>query len=170
MPVRIRPLAADEWGIWRELSLAARRNDPDAFCDSYEDLSARRDTEWIDLVRSTAAHPEGDLLIAESDGEPIGITFCRIREDRVTVGIGSMWVVPEARHAGTGRALLEAALGWGRDRGATRADLWVTAGNGRAEQMYRSAGFTRTGASGVLREGSPLRIAEMARDLADRSD
>jgi GNAT superfamily N-acetyltransferase len=164
MPVIIRPLADDEWETWREMTLAARRHDPDAFCDAYDTLAAQADAEWTDLVASTVAHPDGELLIAEVDGRTVGTAFCRIREDRLTVGIGSMWVAPEARRTGAGRALLEAAIAWGVARGAERADLWVTAGNGPAERMYRAAGFEPSGETGSLRAGSPLRIIHLERD------
>lgn len=63
------------------------------------------------------------------------------------------------------KSLLEAALGWLRERGLTTVELWVTEGNGPAETLYRAFGFECTGATGELREGPELRIGEMRREV-----
>ena len=76
-----------------------------------------------------------------------------------------MWVDPEARGRGVGRALLEAAEAWGRDRGCTAASLSVTAGNSPAERLYRQAGYEPTGESEPLRDGSTLSCVRMAKQL-----
>ena len=72
---------------------------------------------------------------------------------------------PEARGLGVGRALLDAAEAWGRQRGCAAASLYVTAGNSAAEELYRSAGYEPTGVCEPLRAGSSLECVQLAKEL-----
>jgi GNAT superfamily N-acetyltransferase len=123
------------------------------------------DDEWIDLVASTVDHPRGLLLVADQAGDAVGLTFARVSEDGITTHVGAMWVEPDARGGGVGRELLGEALSWGRSLGSTRAELWVTVGNSRAERFYAAAGFAPTGKTDVLREGSHLKVIALSLDL-----
>lgn len=164
MAMTVRQLRGNEWPVWRELRLRSLLDAPDAFCADLDETSGQPDAWWDDLVASTAAHPRGALWCAEADGEPAGIAFSRIDATGI-VHIGSMWVAPSGRSRGAGRALVDAALDWGREGGATSAELWVTVGNGHAETLYENAGFTDTGERDALREDSDLEIARMVREL-----
>jgi GNAT superfamily N-acetyltransferase len=159
----VRPIGAEEWRAWRELRLRALAESPDAFRSTLGEVSSRPDDHWMEEVRRTAGHPDGELWIAELDGVPAGQAFSRM--DGNSVHIGAMWVAPEARGRGIGRALLEATEDWGRKRGSTRALLSVTAGNSPAEQLYRASGYERTGGVEPLRDGSVLRCVELAKEL-----
>lgn len=64
-----------------------------------------------------------------------------LAEDGRTVEIGGMWVHPERRRTGIGGELLSLILGWARERGATRAGLWVRASNTPARLLYERHGF-----------------------------
>ena len=61
-----------------------------------------------------------------------------------------------SRRLEVGRALVKHAFDWGIEHGAGRARLAVTIGNEPAEQLYTTAGFTPTGETEPLREGSDL--------------
>lgn len=164
MSVIVRQLRTSEWPLWRDLRLRSLVDSPDAFCADLDRERAHADAWWDDLVASTVAHPRGALWCAESDGAPTGIAFSRIDSNGV-IHVGSMWVAPEGRSHGAGRALVDAALEWGRTGGASSAELWVTVGNGHAETLYERAGFRDTGDRDSLREGSDLQIARMVREL-----
>jgi GNAT superfamily N-acetyltransferase len=58
-----------------------------------------------------------------------------------------MWVAPEARRAGVGRALIDGAAHWARSWGALRIVLWVTGVNEGAQRFYEAIGFR------VMRDG-----------------
>jgi GNAT superfamily N-acetyltransferase len=164
MTVAVRQLVPSEWATWRDLRLRSLADAPDAFCADVNTERAHPDAWWDDLVSSTAAHPRGALWSAEVDGHPAGIAFSRI-DGAGVLHLGSMWVAPEGRSRGLGRALVEAALDWGRSGGASSAELWVTLGNGHAEALYENAGFEDTGDRDSLRDGSDLEIARMAQEL-----
>jgi GNAT superfamily N-acetyltransferase len=56
-----------------------------------------------------------------------------------------MWVAPEARGSGAGRALVEAVVAWATERGAKRLTTSVTEGNAAGAALYAAAGFADTG-------------------------
>jgi GNAT superfamily N-acetyltransferase len=53
----------------------------------------------------------------------------------------SMWVAPQARREGVGRAWSDAAADWARSWGARRIVLWVTGANEGAQRFYEKIGF-----------------------------
>jgi ribosomal protein S18 acetylase RimI-like enzyme len=59
-----------------------------------------------------------------------------------------LYVVPERRGHGLGRALLEAAMQHARERGAAHIDLGTSEDDVAARALYENAGFTN-------REGGP---------------
>lgn len=161
----VRPLRPDEWETWRDLRLRALAESPDAFRQTLEGEAALPEDLWKELAHRSAEHPDGETWVAELDGAPVGQAFSRVKEDRSTLGIGAMWVAPEARGRGVGRALLDAAEAWGKARGCTNVSLSVTEGNSSAERLYRAAGYEPTGSTESLRDGSPLQCVELAKGL-----
>lgn len=77
----------------------------------------------------------------------------------------AMWVAPDARGAGVGRALVEAVAAWARYRGCGRVVLFVTETNQRARGFYEACGFADTGERRPLREGSDLDVLVFAKTL-----
>lgn len=161
----VRPIRADEWETWRDLRLRALADSPESFRQTLEEERAYPDARWQELARHSAESPDGETWVAEVDGVPAGQAFSQVGEDRSTLGIGAMWVAPEARGQRVGRALLEAAEAWGRDRGCTAASLSVAEGNSPAGELYRGAGYEPTGFAEALREGSPLQCVRLAKEL-----
>lgn len=165
MEYNIRPITGDEWRLWRSLRLRAVEESPDSFRSTLAAESAEAEDWWKKLIGATAEHPRGLLLVAEAGTDPIGMLFGRLDDDGEVLDIGAMWVDPEARRQGAGSGLLEAALAWGRNAGATRAELWVTVGNEAAERLYEGAGFASTGETEPLREGSELTVVRLSTQI-----
>lgn len=57
--------------------------------------------------------------------------------------LDELYVVPEQRNAGIGRALLDEALATARADGCIGFDLEVARGHERADHLYERAGFHR---------------------------
>lgn len=103
MTMTVRPLAAKEWRTFRDLRVQALRESPDAFFGTSEEIVDLTDDEWIEIVESTALHPQGELLVLEVDGTPLGTAFVSIREEGAIGTIGAMWVdLPHDGTAGPG--------------------------------------------------------------------
>ena len=67
------------------------------------------------------------------------------------VELAQMWVAPEARRRGVGRALVDTVVEWA---GAREARLGVADGNAAAERLYEACGFELSGEVLPLFEGS----------------
>ena len=97
----------------------------------------------------------GIFLIAEDfvpevGGKPVGWAFAHdipghlfvVAPERRHGSIAELFVVPEARGKGLGRALIEGCEAWARGRGHQLLTLGVLARNARAIRAYEGAGFT----------------------------
>lgn len=142
---RIQP---EEWALLRDMRLLALHDAPEAFGQSYENAAAESELEWRSTARAASAgdrrawffaRPEGGV---PSGGRPaeLGMVQARRRPPDDCL-VFSMWVAPEARRAGVGRALIGAAADWARSWGGRRIVLWVTGANERAMRFYERIGF-----------------------------
>ena len=90
---------------------------------------------------------ESTLLMAEVDGQLLGFcqlypTWCSVAAARIFV-LYDLFVDPDARRGGVGRALMRAARAFGRAAGAARLDLTTARSNTRAQALYESEGWQR---------------------------
>jgi len=89
------------------------------------------------------------ILVSES-----GVGFAQVRykdqiySDAPDAYLEELYVVPDRRGEGLGRALLEAAMEEARKHGADHIDLGTSMDDTAARALYESAGFTN-------REGKP---------------
>jgi GNAT superfamily N-acetyltransferase len=90
------------------------------------------------------------IFVAELDGVAVGYAYAGLepqswRELREASGFVHDIVVSEAaRRAGVATALMDAALGWLKSRGAPRVMVWTAEPNHRAQQLFDRLGFRRT--------------------------
>ena len=103
-----------------------------------------------DRIRQLLAARETAVLIA-GDG-PDGLAVLRFRPgiwtDALECYLAELYVIPERRGQGIGRALMEAAIELARREGADRMDLGTSEDDVAARALYESLGFTS-------REGKP---------------
>ena len=92
------------------------------------------------------------LASAVSAGESEDLGFTQLYPFFTSVGLARTWVlndlfvVPEARGRGVGRALLERARDHARSTGARRVDLQTARTNTSAQALYESFGYERNDA------------------------
>ncbi|HXV96431.1 MAG TPA: GNAT family N-acetyltransferase, partial [Gaiellaceae bacterium] len=88
----------------------------------------------------------GEVVVLFAGDGPEGFAELRFRPSLYTGALDAyleeLYVVPERRGQGMGRALLEAAMGEARTRGAARIDLNTSVEDLAAIALYESAGFT----------------------------
>ena len=119
-----------------------------------------------DVIAERAAPliESGEVTVLFAGEGPDGFAQLRFRPSLYTGALDAyleeLYVVPERRGRGLGRALLEAAMDNARARGAARIDLGTSEDDVAARALYESAGFTN-------REGSPdgPRMLYYERDL-----
>ena len=162
----VRNLAADEWRLWRDLSLRALADSPSAFRATLERERDQPDDWWAEIVGSTVEHPRGGLWVAESHQRAVGMLFGRLDPECDVLEVGAMWVAPRSRRNGVGERLIRVAMDWAREMGATRCELWVTEENAIAGSLYRNVGFRPASATMPLREASALTVRKLTAELS----
>jgi ribosomal protein S18 acetylase RimI-like enzyme len=105
------------------------------------------DDEIHASVARIVADPGSEFLLgAPVDGDPLGICQLRFRWSVWTSAedcwLEDLYVLPEARRAGLGRALIDGALESARGRGCVRIELDVDQDNDPALALYAAAGFS----------------------------
>lgn len=87
------------------------------------------------------------LFVAEIDSEIVGFASGELREGspafdaRTWASVEDVFVLPEFRSLGIGRALLAACREWAMDKSANGITLQVAARNARARKFYEELGF-----------------------------
>ncbi len=109
------------------------------------------EADWRQRLRS------GRSFVAWVDGVPVAMGGWSDADPGVC-SVVSMWVDPACRGRGIGRGVLDAVLA-SVPAGADVA-LWVADGN-PAQELYRRAGFRRTGEVAPLRPGSAATKSRM---------
>ena len=88
----------------------------------------------------------GEVTVLLGGDGPDGFAQLRLRPSLYTGALDAyleeLYVVPERRGHGLGRALLEAAMEHARERGAAHVDLGTSEDDVAARALYESAGFT----------------------------
>jgi ribosomal protein S18 acetylase RimI-like enzyme len=146
--MEIRPLTVADGAAWRELRLRMLREHPDAFGSAYEEQAPWPLERFAQRLRD-ANTPDNFLLGAFADGVLAGSAALG-REDgakeRHKAGIYSVYVAPEVRGQGIGRALLAEVIERARAvPGIEQLHLAVTTHNTAARTLYASLGFERYG-------------------------
>jgi ribosomal protein S18 acetylase RimI-like enzyme len=117
------------------------------------DEVAARLAELIDGGHATVL-----LARADGTGTPVGVAVMRVQPAVLSqaqeVYLAELYVVPDRRGQGYGRALITEALRVAREQGADYAFLITSEEDRLAQRLYEAAGFRRTEG-----EGGPLMLA-----------
>jgi GNAT superfamily N-acetyltransferase len=154
--IGVRAIDAGMWRTMRDVRLAALQDAPRAFGSSYEREIAFTQDDWLSRIS------QGANFFAYTGGPgaaPVGIVGAFEPRPRAAELV-SMWVHPQARGQGVGRALVETILQWARTEGHELVHLWVTETNDPARCLYERCGFALTGERKPL--PSHLEYAEIA--------
>ena len=114
-----------------------RRRDPDFSIEHWRDLQHR------------CAEKHGIMLIAEEGGKAVGWAFAHDEKAEVFVVepershgfLAELFLMPQARGKGLGRALIEGCEAWARQRGHRLLTVGVLAKNPAAIRAYEGAGY-----------------------------
>ena len=125
----IRPAReADETAtvaLWQACDLVVSYNDPHAD------------------FRFARAGAASEVLVAEGEGGPI-VGSVMVGHDGHRGWLYYVASDPKARSRGIGRALVQAAEAWLRERGVRKAQLLVRRGNAGVAAFYERLGFERS--------------------------
>ncbi len=104
---------------------------------------------YVNQLFAQCAESDGRIFVADDGGEVVGYVavFARVTPQHVDTAptpyayLSDLAVLEASRGAGLGRALLERAEAFARERGAVRIRLHVLARNRRAFRLYESYGY-----------------------------
>lgn len=145
--------------------LSIRPADPDdspAVARLLHDFNTEFDdpSPGVDFLTDRVAQllSEAEITVFLAGEGPDGLAVVRLRPALWSAGLEAyleeLYVVPELRGQGMGRALLDAVIGFARESGADRIDLGTGEDDTAARALYESSGFTNlekeTGGSRML--------------------
>lgn len=138
-PVRVREATSDDVdnvvGLWIDLIAYHRSLDPD-----YPSLPSLRETLLAETSRGLRSK-QCRVLVAESAA---GFAFTEVdaRPGVASVGwIHELWVEPESRRRGVGRALVAAAEAFFDEGGGARLSVRVEGANREGLRFWERLGF-----------------------------
>lgn len=99
------------------------------------------------FIRERLDKQQSVILLALGDQQPLGFcqlypTFCSIDAAPIYT-LSDLFVTPEARRSGAGKALLEAAERHAAGQGIRRMELTTARTNLKAQSLYESLGWAR---------------------------
>lgn len=112
----------------------------------------QRARERPEAARAVLEGPDQVAFVTlEVDGAVVARARAAMPEGDDWVGITDVWVDPERRRGGLGRAVMSALLPWAAERGASTAYLQVRADNTGGLALYERFGFVTHHAYRYLR-------------------
>lgn len=147
MSVTTRPARRDDYetlcALFDELDEFHRQARPDFFRPFDGPARSREQVErWCE-------GPDSTVLVAEADGEVVGLAVLLTRPPpafagavpRHVIELDNLVVRSDWRSRQVGHHLLEAASRWSREQGATHVEVAVHAFNRDARRFYARFGF-----------------------------
>jgi ribosomal protein S18 acetylase RimI-like enzyme len=138
----IRRLGPTDAALWREIRLGALRTAPEAFGQTFEHASSQPFEHFERAV--SGSHP---IFAADITGVLVGSAGFYVMDGPKVSHRGVLWgmfVDPEHRKAGIGKALIGAVIGYARGR-VDQVHLTVVAENVDAYRLYHRMGFQANG-------------------------
>ena len=159
----VRRIRASEWRLLRSLRLEALEDSPLSYGSTYEREARRPDVEWRERAAAGGAGDEEVAVAAITEGRWVGMA--RGYLESPIAHLIAVYVTPEWRRRGIGRAVSMAVVGWARERRATAVVLSVSDWNEEARRVYESIGFVPTGVTKSLPWNASVMESEMRLEL-----
>lgn len=158
----IKELSESDWLLYKAIRLNSLKDSPDSFGSTYERESAFQTDQWKSRLKIPPSARDAVMLGAVVGSTYVGLVSCVIKGAAArSATLYQMWVAPEFRKDGIGRALLEGVFKWASRHNVTHVSLSVSTTNIAAISLYNSAGFEPTGVIELLRPGSVIETQTM---------
>jgi ribosomal protein S18 acetylase RimI-like enzyme len=142
--VKIVKLAISDWKDFKEMRLAALKEEPQAFGSSYAKEAAYPDSMWQERLRE-GENKKGIYLFAKLEGKMIGMVMGGRTDEDQQAGLAHVWgtyVDLKARGKGVGKELMQRVIEEiGKDMDVQKILVGVNAEQKPAIKLYESFGF-----------------------------
>ena len=143
--VDLRTMTATEYDAWVRAAIAgyaaAHAAAGSMPADTAPELARQ---EFADLLPQGLETEQHHLLVAVSQGVPVGVLWLRVPPTGDAAFVFDVEVEPSQRGKGYGRAIMLAAESYALALGATALRLHVFGGNTVARSLYESLGYETT--------------------------
>lgn len=158
----LHELAACDWSDYRAIRLRSLQDSPDSFASLFEREVQFSTEQWQARLGLSPSMLDAVAVAAVADESYVGLVSSIIdSSDPHTAHLFQMWVDPDHRGEGVGRALVQHIIQWAVNRHVGSLQLSVTQTNLQAIALYQSLGFAPEGALEPLRAGSFLQCQPM---------
>ncbi len=140
--IDIRQLTASDWSEWKELRIHGAKNHPNSFDFTLEELTRKSDDWYREQITLNTVF----AAFLRSSNQMIGC-ICyfpsQIFKQRHRGEIGSVYLRPESRGLGIGKALFERVIQFVKENKPEVIQLHLSVGalNMPAVKLYQSIGF-----------------------------
>jgi ribosomal protein S18 acetylase RimI-like enzyme len=145
--MEIRQFVQEDASVYWELRLKALKECPESFGASYEEEVGKPLALIIERLKASIELPDSEFLLGYFDDNQkllgmIGLFREHRKKMRHKATIYAMYVIPEARARGVGKALVIEALNRARRmKGLEQVNLGVVVSNTEARRLYTRCGF-----------------------------
>lgn len=108
--VQIVKLEPKDWMLFKELRLRALKEEPHAFCSSYEENVIKPDISWAKTLDEAGKEKTQWLVFAKLNKKIVGMIAAHLEKESNTAHIISMYVSPEERGKGIAKKLMNNLL------------------------------------------------------------
>jgi ribosomal protein S18 acetylase RimI-like enzyme len=142
--------AAEAARLWMQSAEEHTAHDPVYATGAGAEKTMRR------FLADLASSGHSFLFVALAGGRTVGFISGELREGSPTflpktwASVDDVFVEPDHRNLGMGRALLRSVEAWAKERGASGVSLQVAAANARARKFYEELGFREISVYEVL--------------------
>ncbi|HZF57750.1 MAG TPA: GNAT family N-acetyltransferase [Rubrobacter sp.] len=142
--------AAEAARLWMQSAEEHTAHDPVYATAAGAEKTMRR------FLADLASSGHSFLFVALAGGRTVGFISGELREGSPTflpktwASVDDVFVEPDHRNLGMGRALLRSVEAWAKERGASGVSLQVAAANARARKFYEELGFREISVYEVL--------------------
>lgn len=140
--MKIIKLPPDRWKDYKNLRLNAVQENPEAFGQTYDELSLRSDDDWKMQLERSADGLKRWVVFAESNGELVGmVSATAMKTLQEGVKVREMFVVPAVRGKGVATELMKGLEAELNNTNKTVLRLGVFNTQTEAVNLYKNLGF-----------------------------
>ena len=160
--IEVRTFKKNDWKLYKSLRLASLIESPDSFGSTLARETDFSDQEWESRLSALSEPAKILPLVGFIQDCPVGLAWGVLHgAEAREAHIYQMWVSPDSRGKGLGKALLARIVTWANSLQLSSLVLAVTTTNTEAITLYSSFGFLPLGETEPLRDGSELVVQPM---------